>query len=208
MWLKIGLAALTLLALAATLAYRDEPRLFGFAPASARSQRTLEQRFLSEPDAARIRAAHRQLTSRPHPAGSPRDRELADWIAQQFRNAGMEDVELTTHEILLPEAGEVTIEMTQPRQWHATSREPPMEVDADTAIDSATAGVPFHAYSASGSIDALVVYAGDGEAADYEWLSITASTCAERSRSCDTRRLTVIVAPRRWRRSSAAPRAV
>ncbi len=49
-------------------------------------------------------------------------------------------------------------------------RELPVEGDPDTAISSAAAGLPYHAYSASGLVTAPVVYAGYGEAADYDWL--------------------------------------
>ena len=131
----------------------------------------LEARFLDLPDATRIRDAHRLLTERPHPAGSPRDRELAEWTAQQFANAGLDDVQITTHEVLLTEPVEVAVDMVTPQVWRASMRELPVAGDADTTIAPAAIGLPHHAYSASGLVTAPVIYAGYGEAADYEWLS-------------------------------------
>ena len=60
--------------------------------------------------------------------------------------------------------------MTSPRPWRASMRE-----DRSPAIRSPTrrprAGLPYHAYSASGEVTAPVVYAGSGQPADYDWLA-------------------------------------
>jgi N-acetylated-alpha-linked acidic dipeptidase len=150
----------------------SHPRVpFGFGAESGRAQLELEARFLDLPDATRIREAHRLLTLRPHPAGSPRDRELADWTAEQFRSAGLDDVQITTHDVLLPEPVDIAVDMITPRLWGASMREVAVAGDADTMVDAAAGGLPHYAYSASGLITAPVVYAGFGETADYEWLS-------------------------------------
>jgi len=144
---------------------------FGFARETARTHLALEARFQALPDPARILDAHRVLTLRPHPAGSPRDRELADWTAAQFRDAGLEDVQIVAHQVLLPRPVRIGVELLEPKPWRATLREVPLEDDPDTAIAPAEAGIPFHAFSAAGEIAAPVVYAGRGEPADYDWLS-------------------------------------
>src|SRR5215203_1995286 len=74
----------------------------GFTRESASAQRSLERRLIDGADPARVRDVHRELTRLPHPAGSGRDRELADWIAQQYSANGLEDVRIVTHEVLLP----------------------------------------------------------------------------------------------------------
>ena len=151
---------------------RSNPRVpFGFGPDSGRAQLELEARFLDLPDAARIRDAHRLLTLRPHPAGSPRDRELADWTAQQFRSAGLDDVQITTHDVLLPEPVDIAVDMITPRLHGASMRELPVAGDSDTTIAPAAIGLPHYAYSTSGLVTAPVIYAGYGETADYDWLS-------------------------------------
>jgi N-acetylated-alpha-linked acidic dipeptidase len=144
---------------------------FGFAQKSGRAHLALEGRFLSLPDAARIRDAHRLLTLRPHPAGSERDRELASWTAQQFRAAGLQDVQITNHEVLLPWPEDISVELVAPVAWRASMREPPLFGDPDTAIAGPVASLPHHAYSATGDVTAPVVNAGRGEPADYEWLA-------------------------------------
>ncbi len=49
-----------------------------------------------------IRDAHLFLADKPHMAGTARDRELAEWTRDRFRIAGLEDIAITTHDVLLP----------------------------------------------------------------------------------------------------------
>ena len=103
-----------------TAAWQREPAApFGFTRGNARVQQDLERRFLSMPSADRIRDAHALLSGKPHIAGSPRDRELAEWTRDQFASYGLEDVQITTHEVLLPWPLETSVEMVAPRAWHA-----------------------------------------------------------------------------------------
>jgi N-acetylated-alpha-linked acidic dipeptidase len=149
------------------LAESDRP-IFGFSTAGLGRQRILEERLLQFPSSDRLQADHRYLTSKPHVAGTARDRELAEWTAAEWRKAGLEDVQIIAHEVLLPYAEHVSVEMTAPRRWRASLREEPIEGDADTFAD---VGVTFHAYSASGDVTAPLVYAGSGNPADYDWLA-------------------------------------
>ncbi len=144
---------------------------FGFTRARAGAERDLERRFLDLPSAARIRDAHALLTDKPHVAGSPRDRYLAEWTRDQFAASGLEDVQITTHEVLLPWPLEASVEMVAPRAWRASMREDPIEGDAYTQISPQEAGLPYHAYSASGEVSAPVVYAGSGNPEDYDRLA-------------------------------------
>jgi N-acetylated-alpha-linked acidic dipeptidase len=142
--------------------------IFGFGSASVAAQRTLERHLLEFPSADRIQADHRFLTATPHVAGSPRDRELAEWTAAEWRTAGIEDVQIVEHEVLLPYAEHVSVEMTAPRKWTASLREEPVQGDEDTYAD---VGLTYHAYSASGAVTGEVVYAGSGNPDDYDWLA-------------------------------------
>jgi N-acetylated-alpha-linked acidic dipeptidase len=171
MYARTGLAVATALVVAASWPLPERARPFGFSAASARTQSALEQQFLAQPDPVRIRETHRLLTSSPHPAGSARDKELADWTAQQFRLAGMEDVRITTHEVLLPRPVEVSVEMTSPKSWRASMREALVAGGPERDVEAARDDIPYHAYSASGDISAPVVYAGDGDPSDYDWLA-------------------------------------
>jgi N-acetylated-alpha-linked acidic dipeptidase len=102
-------------------------------------------------------------------AGSPRDRLLAEWTRDRFREFGLEDVQIVEHEVLLPYPREVTVEMTAPRSWRASMKEDPVPGDEYSARSDV--GIPYHAYSASGDVAAPVVYAGSGNPADYDWLA-------------------------------------
>jgi N-acetylated-alpha-linked acidic dipeptidase len=144
---------------------------FGFTSASAKAYRSLERNFLELPSSDRIRDAHRYLADKPHVAGSARDRELAEWTRDRFRDYGLDDVQITTHDVMLPLPEEMSVEMVRPRVWRASMREEPIEGDPYTQISVAEAGLPYHAYSASGEITAPVVYAGSGNPADYDRLA-------------------------------------
>jgi N-acetylated-alpha-linked acidic dipeptidase len=143
--------------------------LYGFIASGADAQRALETRWMPTVSADRIRDRHRFLTEKPHLAGSARDRELAEWTRDRWREAGLEDVQIVEHEVLLPWAEEVGVEMTAPRPFRASMKEDPVPGDEYSA--AADVGVPYHGYSASGEVEAEVVYAGSGNPADYDWLA-------------------------------------
>ncbi len=164
-------AAVPLVALAALfgLASTQGPNaIFGFAPGSLARERRIEAHYLALPDASRIREFHRYLTREPHMAGTPRNRELAEWQRSQWEKWGLENVAIVRHEVLLPYPEEVGVEMVQPRRWKASLREDPLPVDPDTSLDP---GITYHAYSASGDLTAEVVYAGSGNPENYDWLA-------------------------------------
>ena len=157
-------------------------RIGGAAPAaadlwlhgrsSADRANALERRFLALPSRSGARDAHAYLTAAPHVAGSPRDRVLAEWVRDRWREYGLEQVEIVEHEVLLPYATDVQVEMPSDTHgratpWRATLKEDAVDGDPFTARD---VGVAYHAYSASGDVTAPIVYAGSGNPADYDWL--------------------------------------
>jgi N-acetylated-alpha-linked acidic dipeptidase len=157
--------------LAAAAWQKPEPAPFGFTAQGAAAHRSIERRFLDSPSATRIRDAHRYLADKPHVAGSERDHELARWTLAEFRSYGLEEAQITTHEVLLPWPEEVVVEMIAPHAYTASMREEPIAGDPYTQIDEAAAGRPYHAYSANGEATAPVVYAGSGNPADYDALA-------------------------------------
>jgi N-acetylated-alpha-linked acidic dipeptidase len=144
------------------------PQIYGFTTRSSIAERSIERRFLALPSPDRARDAHAFLTAEPHVAGSPRDRVLAEWVRDRWREDGLEQVAITEHEVLLPYATDVSVEMTAPTPWRASLKEDPVAGDPFSARD---VGLPYHAYSATGEVTAPVVYAGGGNPADYEWLA-------------------------------------
>jgi len=141
--------------------------IFGFASRSAAMERAVERRFMALPSPDRVRDFHAYLTAAPHVAGSPRDRALAEWVRDRWREDGLDDVRIVEHDVLLPYPTEMVVETVAPERWRASLEEDAIPGDPDTAVD---AGLPYHAYSASGDATAAVVYAGSGNPADYEKL--------------------------------------
>ena len=159
--------ALAALMAAALFGCEARPQVpFGFAPGSARAQLALERSLTTRASSDRIRALHRELTAQPHPAGSARSRAVAERIAAHYRAAGLEDVRLTPYDVLVPEPREISVEFTGAESWRALSREPSSpEMTRDTDVPLA-----YHAFSASGSVTAPLVFAGAGTPENYEWL--------------------------------------
>jgi N-acetylated-alpha-linked acidic dipeptidase len=154
---------------------KPAPPIYGFTTKSAIVERAIERRFLALPSADNARDAHAFLTAEPHVAGTPRDRVLAEWVRDRWREYGLEQVEIVEHDVLLPYATEVAVEMPvrrvqaeAPALWRATLKEDAVEGDPFSAQD---VGVAYHAYSASGDVTAPVVYANSGNPADYDWLA-------------------------------------
>lgn len=167
----IALGALTLVLLSAAWR-RPASAPLGFSAARAADQRDLEHEFLRLPSADRIRDAHRVFTARPHLAGTPRDRELAEWTRDRFRDAGLTEVAITTHDVLLPWPDEVSVEMETPGgRWRAAMHEAPIADDPDTLTPRDRLAIPYHAYSRSGEVTAPAVFAGSGSEADYDWMT-------------------------------------
>jgi len=165
---RTGAIVAALLALAPQKPPSIKP-IFGFDPASARAQHLVERQFTAAVSPRRIAAAHLHLTAEPHVAGSARDRALADWVHDRWREYGLDDVEIVEHDVLLSYATDVTVELTSPRRWRAAMKEDPIPGDPYSAATDV--GVPYHAYSATGDVEAPVVYANSGNPADYDWLA-------------------------------------
>ena len=131
----------------------------GFTKAHLTRQQAVERTVAGFPSTRRLEADHRVLTAEPHPAGSARDRALAEWTKDQWLAAGLDDVQIVEHQVLLPNVREASVEMVAPHRWTATLRE-----RADEPL-------AFHAYGASGDITAAVIAAGIGAPSDFDRLA-------------------------------------
>src|SRR6476659_5526951 len=131
--------------------------LLGFTPARAAMERNIEGQFLKIPSPERAREWHRYLTAEPHPAASARNNELADYIADQWREQGWEDVVLRKYEVLHSTPREISLDMVAPVHYKAALREEPYDADPDTKNPHVSQA--YLGYSASGEATAEVVYA-------------------------------------------------
>ena len=142
--------------------------ILGFYPPHAAAERALESVFQSIPSLEKAREWHRTFTAEPHPAASDRNNRLADFIADEWRKQGWEDVTLRRYDVLHSRPRSVSLEMTEPVQFTASLREDSYDVDPDTK-NPAVSGSYF-GYSASGDVTAEVVYAHSGNPEDYDQL--------------------------------------
>jgi N-acetylated-alpha-linked acidic dipeptidase len=140
----------------------------GFSPPAAEQQLRVEEELKAKVSPERLRAFHRELTAEPHPAGSERNNDLAEWIAGLWRAQGWEDVRIHRYDVLVSSPGAVSVEMVAPVTYKAGLREDAYDADPDSAnprVDGAYLGL-----SASGEVTAPVVYAHSGNPEDYELL--------------------------------------
>jgi N-acetylated-alpha-linked acidic dipeptidase len=149
--------------LSAALALAASPdlaKISGFSPRTAAQEIITENSFRESVSTPEIIQFHRYLTAEPHPAGSARNNELAQWVAEQWRQQGLEDVTVHQYDVLGSSPRKISLEMVKPTEYHALLLEAPDDVDPDTRnpkVDGAYLG-----YSASGEVTAPVVYAHSG----------------------------------------------
>ncbi|MBV9074405.1 MAG: M28 family metallopeptidase [Acidobacteria bacterium] len=140
--------------------------VFGFRDFSRQAE--IDRRFNQSPDPKLAEEHLRILTQAPHVAGSPEDRKTAEYVAQKFREAGL-DTEIVEYKVLLSFPQEVSLDLTAPANahMHGPNRE---HVEADPYQDDPRVLPAFNAYSPSGDVEADVVYANYGSPADYKQL--------------------------------------
>lgn len=139
----------------------------GFGAATGHRQAALEADLASRLSRDSTGAYFRVFTERPHPAGSIRNRELAEYLADRLRQYGWEDVTLHRYDVLLPWPDRVKVTMVAPSRFEASLVEDGYPVDRDSYQD---AGPTYLGMSASGDVTGELIYANSGNPADYEWL--------------------------------------
>jgi len=149
-------------------ASRPATPILGFGARQAAAERQLEETFQAIPSPEKAREWHRAFTAEPHPAASQRNNQLAEFIADEWRKQGWEDVVLRRYDVLHSRPRSVSLEMIAPIAYTAGLREDPYDADPDTK-NPAVSGSYF-GFSASGDITAEVVYAHSGNPEDYEVL--------------------------------------
>jgi N-acetylated-alpha-linked acidic dipeptidase len=144
------------------------PPLRGYGAGAAATQRDVERRYRALPDAERTRAWHRYFTAEPHVATSQRNNDLADYVAAQWREQGLEDVVIRRYDVLSSNPREVKVEMVAPHAYVPSLREDAYPEDPDTSLPGISGA--WLSFSASGDVTAPVVYANSGNPADYALL--------------------------------------
>jgi N-acetylated-alpha-linked acidic dipeptidase len=163
-------SAVIFLALAphSLLLAQAQTSILGFTPSSAAHETEIETRFKAIPSPDEERRQHHIFTAEPHVAGSPRNNELARYIADEWRQEGLEDVVIRRYDVYGSNPKFTSLEMVAPLHYRAVLRELPVPGDPDLknkAISSAWSGM-----SASGEVTAPLVYAHSGNPEDYDLL--------------------------------------
>src|SRR5690242_1627007 len=116
--LKLGKLIPALLFLAITVFAQQKPggaaasaQVFGFRDFT--QQRQWDQKFIAVPDAKRAEEHLRTLTAEPHVAGSPEDRKTADYVAQKFKEAGLQ-TEIVEYKVWMNRPAEISVTVTAP----------------------------------------------------------------------------------------------
>jgi N-acetylated-alpha-linked acidic dipeptidase len=134
------------------------PTIFGFRDAAA--ENAAETRFLAVPDPKLAEEHLHTLTQAPHMAGTPEDKGTADYVAQKFRDAGL-DTEIVEYKVWINYPVEISVDVTAPAgvEMHGPTRE---HVEGDPYDGDPRVVMPFNGMSPSGDAEADVVYANYG----------------------------------------------
>ena len=140
--------------------------IFGFRDSAA--EFSLEAKFLSVPDPRVAADDLRTLTKAPHMAGTVEDKATADFVAQKFREAGL-DTEIVEFKVWMNYPEEISIDLTAPAgvEMHGPTRE---HADHDPFQDDPRVVMPFSGMSPSGDVEGDVVYANYGTPEDFDKL--------------------------------------
>ena len=140
--------------------------IFGFRNSSDEMAR--EIRFMVVPDPKLAEEHLRILTQAPHMAGTPEDKATADYVAQKFREAGLE-TEIVEYRVWMNYPAEISVDVTAPAgvTMHGPTRE---RVSDDPYQDDPRVVMPFNSMSPSGDVEAEVVYANYGSPEDFQKL--------------------------------------
>ena len=142
------------------------PPIFGFRDSTAES--AAESRFLAVPDPKLAEAHLRELTKAPHMAGTIEDKSTAEYVAQKFRDAGL-DTEIVEYKVWMNYPQEISVDLTAPAgvAMHGPT---PEHVDGDAYDNDPRIVMPFNGMSPSGDVEADVIYANYGTPEDFEKL--------------------------------------
>ncbi len=144
----------------------SESPIFGFRDSASES--AVEKTFLAAPDPKLAEEHLRILTQAPHMAGTAEDKATADYVAQKFREAGLE-TEIDEYKVWMNYPSEISVDLIAPAgiEMHGPTRE---HVDNDPFQDDPRVVVPFSSMSPSGDVEADVVYANYGTPEDFDRL--------------------------------------
>jgi N-acetylated-alpha-linked acidic dipeptidase len=154
-------------ATATTLSVPDNARE-GFSLSNTKRIEPLQAQLLRTIRPENCRTQHRIFTEQPHMAGSVRNYELAQHVAKQWKEYGLEDVKLIEHPVYLPWPVRYEATLVDSNQ-KLSLKEDPIPQDKDSYNQDV--GIPYCAYSADIDVTAPVIYVNSGNPEDYDLLA-------------------------------------
>ena len=162
------IAALVVTALASRAESADDELLYGFTPATSKTQRNWEKKLHAIPSPQIMRDTMQRLSARPHHVGSPYDKDNAEWILARFKSWGL-DAHIEQYDVLFPTPKTRVVELIEPIRYVAKLQEPVVASDP-TSDQQSEQLPPYNAYSIDGDVTAPLVYVNFGIPKDYETL--------------------------------------
>ncbi len=144
------------------------PGIYGFRRDSLLRQRETESELLRLADAARIERHARVLTQEPHVAGTPENAEVARYILERFKEAGL-STELKSYRVYMGFVKTALLEQVAPGRKVLSNREEGIRDDKDSFDRRAALG--WNAYSPSGDVTRQVVYVNYARPEDFAALA-------------------------------------
>ena len=138
----------------------------GFSPAAAAREVQLEKRLQSIPDTVTAQTWTRALAAKPHVAGTPAQRETADYVLRQMASWGL-DTQRVAFKVYLPYSDSTIVERVTPTHLRLNLEEPPIPGDPTTILKPWPA---MNGNSGKGDVTAPLVYVNQGLPADYTLL--------------------------------------
>ena len=135
----------------------------GFAPAGAARELQLERRIQAIPDTISAQTWTRALAAKPHVAGTPAQKETADYVLRQMASWGL-DTQRVAFRVYLPFHDSTIVERVTPTHLRFTLDEPPVPGDPTTILKPWPA---MNGNSGKGDVTAPLVYVNHGLPADY-----------------------------------------
>lgn len=127
-----------------------------------------EARFLAVPNTASAEQNMKVLTAEPHVAGTPEDWKTAQFVAEKFREAGL-DTSIIPYKVWLNYPAQVNVDIVSPARI-AMHGPTPEHVEGDPFQRDPRVLPAFNAYSPSGEVTADIVYANYGRPEDFKLL--------------------------------------
>lgn len=158
-----------LLLLCGFISITAQSQLKGFSSTSSTDQLALEKKFDEQLKASNVQDYLKQMSSRPHHLGSPGSKAVAEYIADKFKGWGYQ-TEIETFYVLFPTPKTRLLEMTGPKKFTASLKEPALKEDATSGQVNEQLPV-YNAWSADGDVSGELVFVNYGVPADYDQLA-------------------------------------